>query len=92
MQGQLIVYHFNGLHNAKEGVERNQFTLLNVPDTVDFRTFIEDTLDTVPPGKGYVLVKWKDRMFICEKDLNNHNLNYVRHEVRYHPLANQFTI
>ncbi len=94
IKGQILVYHFNGLHNAKEGVPRNHFTLtdVDVSDKLGFRTAIEDALDQVPPGRGYALVKWDNRIFICEKDSNNPSLNYVRHEVLYHPLAEKFTI
>ena len=67
-------------------------TDVDVSDTVAFRTAIEDSLDQVPPGRGYALVKWSNRLFICEKDSNDPDLNYVRHEITYHPMAEHFTI
>lgn len=94
IEGQILIYRYNGLHNAKEGVDRNSFTITNVEGTDKdcFRMAIEDALDSVPSGKGYVLIKWKNRLFICEKDLNNPEVSYVRHEIAYHPLQDKFTI
>lgn len=91
--GQILVYHYNGLHNAKPDAKRDIHSLRNVSveNNEGFRKSIEDALDGVPPGRGYALVKWSDRMFICEKDSNNPELNYVRHEISYHPLMNLFS-
>ncbi len=92
--GQIIVYRFNGLHNSKPDVERNLFTLKDIRvETGDkFRETIMETLDQIKPGEGYALVKWNSKMFICEKDTNNPEIDYVRHSVGYHPLADKFTI
>ena len=90
--GQILLYRYNGLYNSKPGVDRNLYSIKTVLDKTQFRTVIEDSLDEVPPGKGYALVKWGNKMFVCEKDINNPTLNYVRHEVGWHPLANVFTI
>jgi hypothetical protein len=38
------------------------------------------------------MVKWNKRTFICEKDLNNPDTDYVRHEINWHPLLHSFTI
>lgn len=90
--GKILVYHFNDLSNAKKGVDRNIHTIhnINVDTKEAFRSAIADSLDLVPPGKGYVLVHWSGRNFICEKDLNNPNKDYVRREVNYHPLLTKF--
>jgi hypothetical protein len=92
--GQILVYRLNGIHNAKQGIDRNLYTLKNVSveTTIEFKQTIEDALDEVPAGKGYVLVKWNGKTYICEKDTNNPNVGYVRHEVKYHPLLFIFTI
>ena len=89
--GQILVYHFNGLHNAKEGVERNLYTLrdVNVNTGDEFKSSIVDALDEVPPGRGYALIKWEGRIFLAEKDSNDPDLDYVRHEVTWHPLIDK---
>lgn len=91
--GQLLVYHYNGLHNAKEGVNRNIYSLrdvrVNTPE--QFRESIADAMDEVPAGRGYVLVKWSGRCFICEKDSNHPEIPYVRHEILYHPFLSAFS-
>ncbi len=92
MIGQYLIYHFNNLDNAKAGCPRNIFERKDVETLSEFKPAIEEALDQVFPGKGYVLVKWNKKLFICEKDLNNPNTDYIRTEVKYHPLANQFTI
>jgi hypothetical protein len=91
---QLIVYKLNGIHNAKQGIDRNLYTLknVNVETTQEFKQTIEDSLDEIPAGKGYVLVKWSNKLFICEKDANNPNVGYVRTATKYHPLMHLFTI
>lgn len=94
LTGQLLIYRFNGLHNAKEGVERNHYRLENIAvETSDeFRGKVNDALDEVPPGRGYVLIRWKDKTFIAEKDPNKPEAEYIRHEIQYHPLLDKFTI
>lgn len=91
MIGQILVYRYNGLHNAKPGVKRNYHTLIDINDKNEFRNKIIDSLDCVQAGKGYVLVKYNGKMFICEKDLNDYEKDYVRHNINYHPLQNVFT-
>lgn len=90
--GQILVYRFNGLWNAKENVDRNLFTVRDVPDSKVFRHMIEEALDEVPPGRGYVLARWSGKTFICEKDVTDPNVGYIRHEVLYHPLLDKFTV
>lgn len=94
IHGQIITYRYNGLYNSKAGIDRNLFTLseVNVHSAEQFREEIANHLDHIEGGKGYVLVKWSGRMFLCERDLNNPKTPYVRHEVTYHPLMAEFTI
>lgn len=94
IHGQILVYRFNGIWNSKSQVPRNQFTIqdVKVQTKEQFQHSISEALDEVPPGAGYVLVKWTGRIFICEKDRNKPQVAYVRHEIRYHPLAYAFTI
>lgn len=94
LNGQILVYRYNGLHNSRNNVERNVYTLrdVNAADSNVFRESIMDALDEVPPGKGYVLIKYNGKIYIAEKDCNDVNKPYIRHEVKFHPLANRFTI
>ncbi len=94
IKGQILVYRFNGLHNAKSGVNRYIFSLrdVDVDQPIEFKHAVKDALDEVPPGKGYVLIKWSGKMFIAEKDINNPGLSYIRHEIKWHPLQDKFTI
>ncbi len=92
--GQLLIYRYNGLHNAKEGIDRNLYRVEDVSTETaeEFKSRVHDALDEVPPGRGYVLIKWKDKVFIAEKDPNNPQIGYIRHEIVYHPLLDKFTI
>jgi hypothetical protein len=94
IKGQIIIYHYNGLHNSRVNVERNIHRLeeITCKTPEQFREHITTALDQVPPGKGYALVRWSGRTFICEKDSNNPKTPYVRHEIHYHPLMDQFTV
>lgn len=94
LTGQLLVYHYNGLHNAKSGVERDQYRIedvaVNTPD--EFKEKVHDALDEVPPGKGYVLIRWNGKTFIAEKDPNKPDVGYIRHEIKWHPLLDKFSV
>lgn len=94
IKGQILVYRFNGLHNAKIGVDRDIHSLRDISSETpnEFKHHVQDALDEVPPGRGYVLVKWSSKVFIVEKDVNQPNLPYVKHEVKWHPLMKLFTI
>lgn len=88
--GQLMVYWYN----TRRAPNRNLHSIrdIHVHQASEFRQHIQDALDEVPPGKGYVLIKWIDKMFIAERDSTNPKVDYVRHEIKYHPLMNRFTI
>lgn len=92
--GQLLIYRFNGLHNAKKDVERNHYRIediaVNTPE--EFKEQVSDALDEVPSGRGYVLVRWNNKTFIAEKDANKPEIPYIRHEIIHHPLLDKFTI
>lgn len=94
LTGQLLIYRFNGLHNAKEGVDRNHYRIedVSVKTKEEFKEKVHDALDEVPPGRGYVLIKWDGKVFIAEKDPNNPKVEYIRHQIIYHPLLSAFTI
>lgn len=91
--GQILVYYYNNLQNATVEDKRNVHRLKPVfhAETKEaFQSVIEDALDEVPPGKGYVLVKWSGRLFVCERDVNDLSVPYKRWETNYHPLQSVF--
>lgn len=91
---QLLVYHYNGIHNNSKGMDRDVYVLKNVEVSTkkEFQQLIADTLNSIQIGKGYVLVKWDKRLFICEKDSNLPQIPYIRQELKYHPLMNVFDL
>lgn len=90
--GQIMVYRYNGFNNAKEGMVRNLYTIkdISVETKEAFQSAITSSLTEVLPGKGYALVRWNERTFLCEKDTNNILTDYVRNEIFYHPLISVF--
>lgn len=94
LTGQLLIYRFNGLHNAKAGVDRNHYRIENISVNTkeEFKEKVHDALDEVPPGRGYVLIRWKNKTFIAEKDPNKPEADYIRHEILFHPLMSRFSI
>lgn len=93
LQGQALIYRYNNIYNSTQG-QRNKFALvdINANTKEEFRNAIQHYLEGIKPGTGYLIVKWNGKHFICEKDLNNPEVDYVRIELKYHPLLNKFTI
>ena len=94
LTGQLLIYRYNGLYNAKPGVERNHYRLedVNVNTPEEFKNKIRDALDEVPSGRGYVLIRYQSKTYIAENDHNNPHLDYIRHEIKWHPLLDKLTV
>lgn len=90
IKGQLLVYRYNKLNNAIRGAKRNQFRIQDVTDVKNFRDMIENALDEIPPGCGYVLIKYNAKLYTAERNVNNPS--YTKREINYHPLMNHFTI
>ena len=90
--GSLMTYYYNTIHNAHKSAKRNRYVIKNISVNTkeEFQSEIIDALDQIPPGKGYVLVKWNNTLSICEKDPHNPSVNYIKHTVKYHPLASHF--
>lgn len=87
-----MVYKFNNLKNAKGDLDRDVYELIDVSvkDKPEFKNVIEDVMDKNPPGVGYVLIKWDNKLFILEKDANNPHIPYTKREIHYHPLLSKF--
>lgn len=63
----------------------------DIETQTDFKAIIQRQFDTTLKGiAGYVLVWFKDKLFMCERDNINPNGPYVRHEIAWHPLMWHF--
>jgi hypothetical protein len=82
----LIVYY-----NNYRAQGRNLF-IKKTCETSKVKEFITDTLKSfTPQSNGYVLVKFKGQMWICERNNINPASDYVKHPIQYHPLSSEFT-
>jgi len=89
---QLIAIRYNGRFNAYGGA-RNVFTKVEVTDKGKIKEAILETFKGVlGEHPGCVLVKFDNKMFLCERDTVNKEKVYTRHEVAYHPHMKEFTI
>lgn len=89
LNGKLLLYWYNGLTTKSD--QRNRYVIksISVSTPAEFQQTIQDSLDGIPVGKGYALVQWNKKLFLCQKDSNNPAVPYVRHEIKYHPLASK---
>lgn len=90
MNVECIVYRLNSIRNAKLGDKRNEFTLTTV-DHTKAKDFVLDALDAAPNSEGAVLIKFQDKLFLCSRDVNQPNVDYIRQECIYHPFAEHFS-
>jgi hypothetical protein len=81
---QILTIHYNGHHNAYGG-ERDKFKLTTVEDESKIREEIQSQLVN---QNSYVLVKYKDKMYMCE--WLSDNGKYSRKQIDYHPYFNKF--
>jgi hypothetical protein len=59
---------------------------------VDFKALIQKRFtEDLKGAAGYVLVAFNGKLFQCERDPVDPSKPYVRHVVKYHPLAKLFT-
>lgn len=85
---QLIVVKLNTI--ARRGNEHSD--PITVTAETDFKPVIQHHFDTDLKGiAGYVLIKFGERLFQCERDNLDPTKPYIRHEIKYHPLAKLFT-
>ena len=89
---ELLVVVYNDRRNAYEG-SRDAFTKVEVADKEAIKQTIQDQFNG-PLAKhvGCVVVKFDDKIWLCERDTVNPKKIYTRHEITYHPLAQHFTI
>jgi hypothetical protein len=63
-----------------------------VETETDFKTIIQSKFDIHLKGvAGYVLVDFAGKLWQAERDPVDPHKPYVRHSVKYHPLASLFT-
>lgn len=95
LTGQILIYHYNNYQNSKDGVNRprNQYEIksVSVKTKERFQEAIEEALDTIHTGNGYILVKYGNRFFQCERDANKPKNPYAKFEIKYHPLLSKFS-
>ena len=64
---------------------------LHVTAETEFKPVVQHHFNTDLKGiAGYILVKFGDRLFQCERDNVDPTKPYIRHEIKYHPLAKLF--
>lgn len=82
MSAQLLQVKYNGAHNAYGG-SRNHTSLVTVDNDADIQKEIDLQLNLC----DYILVKYKGKMFFCERREGG---GYTRKELTYHPLSHIF--
>lgn len=64
----------------------------NIETETDFKALVQKRFNEDLKGvAGYVLVQFNDKLWQCERDPVDPSKPYVRHTVKYHPLAKLFT-
>jgi len=87
MNAQLIVVRLNTM--GRKGNESFGPFEIGIPE--DIRPRITRMFDTLLKGiQGYVLVKFGNKLWQCERNAADPNRPYVRNEITYHPLAERF--
>jgi hypothetical protein len=86
---QLIAIKLNSIARLN-----NEFVgPIDVLKEEDIKVEIRKLFDTTLKGiRGNVLVKWNGQMFLCEPNQVSPDRDYSRIIVRYHPLAEKFSI
>ena len=91
MIAQLIVVFQNSLKNSGPTATRNLYQVHDVTEESKLKESIAAAVKLTING-GHVLVKYKDKLFVAEKDTNNPVIDYVFHPVVYHPHQDKFTV
>jgi hypothetical protein len=88
---EMLLYTYNDLKNSTGNSDRNLYTIRSIAgDKNQIQEEIAISLDETPPGTGYTLVKWNNKLYICEKDIQNPDIPYIKREIKYHPLMTKF--
>lgn len=87
-QAEVIIVKSNTI--ARKGNE--SFGPFVIRTQTDFKSQIQLLFDKFLRGvAGHIVVSFNGKMFMCERDNVNPHKPYVRHVVKYHPLADKFT-
>ena len=90
MIAQLLKVYLNGYHNHSGG-DRDLVELLDQTTDVEIKDRIAKALSEFTVQlPGYVLVKFNNKMYMCEKNNICHTKPYVKHEVSFHSLQDRF--
>lgn len=89
MNAKMIVVKLNGVsrHN-------NEFVgPTDIETQTDFKAIIQQQFDSVLKGiAGYVLVFFNEKLYMCERDQTKPDGPYVRFSIKWHPLADKFSV
>ena len=84
---QLIVVKLNTIARTNN----EHIGPITVTAETEFKPVVQYHFDTDLKGiAGYVLVKFGNRLFQCERDNVDPTKPYVRQEIKYHPLGHLF--
>lgn len=87
MVAKLIVIPHNGYYEAHDPSIRDRYETLSVPNDDDIKMVIWEHLQKTGRD-GCVLVKYNNRMFLCEMKQNRKG--YTKAEIKYHPYQDKF--
>ena len=90
MVAQIITVNQNGVDQARSGKGLNHWRKIDVEHEHQIKEHIQGVMREFRTLrlKGHVVVKWHDKMFVCEPK----GTTYSRVQVEYHPLAIEFDI
>ncbi len=86
---QILLVELNGRHNAYSG-ERNICRMMGTNVSEEESVAFLQKLFKGLTKPGYVLVKHRGNLYLCEENKKNKERGYDRTLITYHPLANQF--
>lgn len=85
MSADLLLVYENGYAEAREPSLRDRFEVERDVAEDMIKSRIEALLDKANTRRGHVLVKWHDKMYVCEKRLSGRG--YTKQTISYHPCA-----
>lgn len=92
---KLIKVQLNDRSNARAYLHkiRDVHEVITVQDPKDIKPAICKILAELEldARRGHVLLKWEKQLYVCERNLNNRNVDYSKTPVAYHPYQNLLT-
>jgi hypothetical protein len=84
----ILIIKQNGVGASRGPHTVRQWSKSTVTSEIDIKPAIQTGIRSLGNERGHILVKWADKLFICE---NNGKGGYTRTEVPYHPLADKLS-